>query len=163
MTCVCAIADEISFWFDDASSNPDREIIDAIRPSLSTTDGMLVCIGSPHARRGQLWLTYQRHFGAGGDPLILVAQGASRDLNPNLPQAVVDRALDLDEAVARAEYLAEFRRDLVAFVSREAVESCVRLGCASVRRCSMSAMLASSIRATAPIPWPCASATAKAA
>lgn len=57
VTCVCAIADEISFWFDDAGSNPDREILDAIRPSLSTTDGMLVCIGSPHARRGQLWLT----------------------------------------------------------------------------------------------------------
>ena len=32
---------------------------------------MLVCIGSPHARGGQLWLTYQRHFGADGDPLIL--------------------------------------------------------------------------------------------
>ena len=83
VTCVCAIADEISFWFDDQSSNPDREILDAIRPSLSTTDGMLVCIGSPHARRGQLWLTYQRHFGVNGDPLILVAQGGSRDLNPN--------------------------------------------------------------------------------
>jgi hypothetical protein len=75
VTCVSAICDEISFWFDDQSSNPDREILDAIRPSLSTTDGMLVGIGSPHARRGQLWLTYQRHFGAGGDPLILVAAG----------------------------------------------------------------------------------------
>jgi hypothetical protein len=29
---------------DDQSSNPDREILDAIRPSLSTTGGMLVCI-----------------------------------------------------------------------------------------------------------------------
>ena len=41
---------------------------------------------------------------------------------------MVDRALDLDEAVARAEYLAEFRRDLEAFVGREAVEACVSLG-----------------------------------
>lgn len=71
----------------------------------------------------------KRHFGAGGDPLILVAQGGSRDLNPTLAQSVIDRALDLDEAVARAEYLAEFRRDLEAFVSREAVEACVSLGC----------------------------------
>jgi hypothetical protein len=128
VTCVCAIADEISFWFDDTTSNPDEEIIGAIRPSLSTTGGMLVAIGSPHARRGELWRTYQRHFGADGDPLIMVAQGASRDLNPSLPQAVVDRALELDEAVASAEYLAQFRRDLEAFVIREVVEACVSLG-----------------------------------
>jgi hypothetical protein len=58
----------------------------------------------------------------------LVAKGASRDLNPTLPQSVVDRALDLDEAVARAEYLGQFRSDLEAFVSREAVEACVSSG-----------------------------------
>jgi hypothetical protein len=128
VTCVAAIADEISFWFDDTTSNPDEEIIGAIRPSLSTTGGMLVAIGSPRARRGELWRTYQRHFGADGDPLIMVAQGASRDLNPSLPQAVVDRALELDEAVASAEYLAQFRRDLEAFVTHEVVEACVSLG-----------------------------------
>jgi hypothetical protein len=68
-------------------------------------------------------------LGLAADPLILVAQGASRDLNPSLPQSVVDRALELDEAVARAEYLAQFRSDLEAFVSREAVEACVSVGC----------------------------------
>jgi hypothetical protein len=34
------------------------------------------------------------HFGPEGDPSILVAQGASRDFNPELPQSVVDRALE---------------------------------------------------------------------
>jgi hypothetical protein len=51
-----------------------------------------------------MWGTYQRHYGPQGDPLILVAQGTSRDLNPTLPQAAVDRALERDEAVAKAEY-----------------------------------------------------------
>jgi hypothetical protein len=129
VTCVCAVADEISYWFDETSStNPDHQILDSIRPSLSTTCGMLVAIGSPHARRGTLWTTYQRHHGAQGDPLILVAQGASRDLNPTLPQSVVDRALEQDEAVAKAEYLGLFRSDLEAYISREQLEPCIAVG-----------------------------------
>jgi hypothetical protein len=129
VTCVCVVADEISYWYDEASSsNPDSMILDAVRPTLATTDGMLIAIGSPHARRGQLWLIHQRHFGQHGDPLILVAQGASRDLNPTLPQAVVDRALEQDEAVAKAEYLGQFRSDLEQYISREALEPCIAVG-----------------------------------
>jgi hypothetical protein len=54
-----------------------------------------------------------------------VAQGASRDFNPSLPQSVVDRALERDAQAAAAEYLGEFRGDIQAFVAREAVEACV--------------------------------------
>jgi hypothetical protein len=68
---------------------------------------------------------YKRHYGAGGDPLILVAHGASRTLNPSLPQRVVDRALEKDHTRATAEYLAEFRTDVEGFVTLEVVESCV--------------------------------------
>ena len=63
-----------------------------------------------------------------GDPLILVAQGASRVFNPSLPQRVVDRALARDPVAASAEYLAEFRSDVEAFVDRENVEACIALG-----------------------------------
>jgi hypothetical protein len=38
----------------------------------------------------------ETHYGPEGDPMLLVAQGASRDFNPDLPQSVVDRALDRD-------------------------------------------------------------------
>jgi hypothetical protein len=72
--------------------------------------------------------THKRHFGEGGDPLILVAQGASRDFNPSLPQRVVDRAMERDHGAASAEYLAQFRTDIESFVNREAVEACVSLG-----------------------------------
>jgi hypothetical protein len=59
---------------------------------------------------------------------VLVAQGTSRDLNPSLSQSVVDRALERDHAAASAEYLAQFRTDLEAFVSQEVVEACIERG-----------------------------------
>lgn len=67
----------------------------------------------------------QRHYGRDGDPLVLVAKGASRELNPSLPQSLVDRALERDYAAASAEYLAAFRTDIEGFVSRDIVEACV--------------------------------------
>jgi hypothetical protein len=127
-TYVAVIADESAFWFNDNSANPDSEILNAVRPGLATTRGPAFIISSPYARRGELWNLYNRHFGPAGDPLVLVAQAPSRVMNPSLPQSVVDRALERDASSARAEYLAEFRSDLEAFVVREAVEACVATG-----------------------------------
>lgn len=127
-TYIAVIADEAAFWYDEGSANADTEIINSCRPGLSTTNGLLVIASSPYARKGLLWQTHKQHFGAAGDPLILVAQGASRDFNPSLPQRVVDRAMERDPASAAAEYLAQFRTDIESFVAREAVEACVALG-----------------------------------
>src|SRR6516162_5535477 len=125
-TYVAVIAYELAFWYvDTAYANPDVEILNAVEPGLATTGGPLILASSPHARRGVLWEVFKRHYGAGGDPLILVAHGASRTLNPSLPQRVVDRALEKDYARATAEYLAEFRIDVEGFVTIEVVESCV--------------------------------------
>jgi hypothetical protein len=84
-------------------------LITTLSPGLATTGGPLIIASSPYAKRGVLWDTYRRHYGAEGDPLILVAKGASRDFNPSLPQSVVDRALERDPASACAEFLGEFR------------------------------------------------------
>jgi hypothetical protein len=75
-----------------------------------------------------LWATYRRHYGAAGDPLILVAQGASRDFNPSLSQRVIDRAMERDPAAASVEFLAQFHSDIESFVSREIVEAAIVLG-----------------------------------
>lgn len=128
VTAVGVLCDEAAFWAAEGSSNPDSEILAAVRPSLATTGGLLVVISSPHARRGELWQTYRRFFGPTGDSKILVLQGKSRDLNPTLAQAVVNRALERDPASAAAEYLAQFRTDLEAFVAREVVEAAVDPG-----------------------------------
>ena len=85
-------------------------------------------ISSPYARKGELWRVFSKHYGPTGDPLILVAQGASRVFNPTLPQSVVDRAMERDPASASAEFLAEFRRDIESFVAIEAVQACVSTG-----------------------------------
>jgi hypothetical protein len=125
-TYVACIADEAAYWYsDEFSANADTEILNAVRPGLATTGGPLIIASSPYARRGVLWETHRKHYGPDGDPLILVAQGTSRDFNPSLPQSVVDRALERDRAAASAEYLAQFRTDIETFVAYEIVQSCV--------------------------------------
>jgi hypothetical protein len=128
ITAVAAIADELAFWRSDDSANPDTEILNALRPSLATTGGILAVISSPHSKRGELYATFRRHYGPNGHPRILVAKAASRTLNPSLSQRVVDRAYEEDPAVAAAEYGAEFRGDIEIFLTREAVEACVSRG-----------------------------------
>jgi hypothetical protein len=49
---------------------------------------------------------------AQGDPLILVAHAASREMNPTLRQADIDREMVRDPAAGLAEYYAEFRTDI---------------------------------------------------
>ena len=124
VTCVAAICDEIAYWFSDESSrNPDLEILDSIRPALLTTDGLLAAIGSPYARRGELWSAYKRYHGPKGDPRIIVAKATSQEMNSTLPQAKLDRELERDEARARSEYFAEFRSDIEAFITLEAIDA----------------------------------------
>lgn len=57
-----------------------------------------------------------------------MAQGTSRQLNPTLPQSVVDRAYERDPQRASAEFGAEFRTDIESFVSIGAIKACVATG-----------------------------------
>lgn len=123
-TVVAAILDEIAFWPVDDAANPDAEILRALRPGMATIPGaLLVPISSPYARRGELWHAYQRHHGKDGDP-VLTWQADSRTMNPGLPASVVDEAYAADPEAAAAEYGAQFRRDLEAFVAREVIDAC---------------------------------------
>lgn len=124
-TYAAVIADELAFWpSSEDSANPDFAVLDAVRPGLATLDGKLFCLSSPYARRGALWEAYRRYFGKAGP--ILVAQAPTRTMNPSLPQRVVDQALERDPASASAEYLAQFRNDIAAFISRDLVDNCTR-------------------------------------
>jgi hypothetical protein len=128
-TYIAAIIDECAFLpTAEISSSPDSAIVDAVRPGLSTTGGPLVLISSPYSRKGELWAAYDRHFGANGHPLILVAQAASKVMNASLPQSVVDRAYERDPVAASAEYGALFRSDLETFLERETILACVDRG-----------------------------------
>jgi len=50
-------------------------------------------------------------------------------MNPTVPQSIIDAALERDPAAAAAEWLAEFRQDVEAFIAREVVEAAFQPGC----------------------------------
>jgi len=100
ITAVAAIAEELSMWQSDDSRNPDREILAALKPALATTGGTLFAIGSPHARRGEMWGTYRRHYGPDGNLAILVANGPTKTFNPTIKQSVIDRAYEENGAAS---------------------------------------------------------------
>lgn len=127
-TFAAVLADELAFWPTDDSAEPDYAVLDAVRPGMATIPGaVLLCASSPYARRGALWEAYRKHFGT-DHPEILVWRAATREMNPTIPQSVIDRATERDPASASAEYGAEFRSDLEAFVSREIVEAAIDPG-----------------------------------
>jgi hypothetical protein len=134
-TVVAAVLDEIAFWRTDDSANPDREIVAALRPAMSTVPGaLLIGISSPYARRGVLWDMHRRHFGHDGD--VLVWQAPTRAMNPTVDERVITEAYEADEASAAAEYGAEFRRDIESFIAREVIDSATvpgRVGLPPVR------------------------------
>ncbi|WP_292322548.1 hypothetical protein [Mesorhizobium sp.] len=127
ITAVAAICDEIAFWLIEGSKNPDKEILAAVRPALITTRGPLMVISSPYARRGELYRAFRNDYGPHADPLLLVAKGASKEFNPSLPQAEIDKAYARDASSAVAEYGGEFRTDVEALLVRETVEAAVDL------------------------------------
>ncbi|APO74580.1 hypothetical protein AM571_CH01759 [Rhizobium etli 8C-3] len=126
-TYAAVLCDELAFWRTDDAAEPDYAILDAIRPGMaSIPTSMLLCASSPHARRGALWDAFKRFWSKDDAPLVWRA--ATREMNPTIPQSVVDRALERDQSSASAEYMAEFRSDIEDFVSLEVVEACVTTG-----------------------------------
>jgi hypothetical protein len=126
-TIVAALLDEVAFWQGEDSSNPDHEIINAIRPAMATVpESMLLCASSPYARKGALWEAYHRYFGHDGP--VLVWQADTRRMNPCVPASVIAAEYEKDPVAAEAEFGAQFRTDIESFISREAVEACVEWG-----------------------------------
>lgn len=128
-TLLAAIVDEACFFgYDDESKvKSDTELVRAIKPSLATVGGKLVCISSPYARKGWCFTQYQKHYGRDGSN-VLVWNAPSRTMNPTLPQSVVDDALAEDLQAAKSEYLGEFRDDVAEFLPRSVIEPLVVKG-----------------------------------
>jgi hypothetical protein len=123
-TVVAALCDELAFWMGEDSANPDTEIVAALKPAMATIPkAMMLKASSPYSRRGALWNDHKKHFGR-DDSSVLVWQADTRTMNPSVPQSVVDAAYEDDPADAAAEYGAQFRSDIEAFVTREAAEAC---------------------------------------
>jgi hypothetical protein len=124
-TLVAALCDEIAFWPTENTTDPDAEILAALRPAMATIPGaVLLCASSPYARRGELFNSWRRYYGKDHSS-VLVWKADTRTMNPTVPQRVIDEAMERDPQSAAAEYGAEFRTDIESFISREAIEACV--------------------------------------
>ena len=123
-TYACVICDEVAYWRSDEAANPDEEIVRALRPGLSTIPGaMLLLASSPYAQKGVLYNSYKRRYGK-DDGRVLCWKASTRAMNPLIDQRIIDEAREDDPAAAAAEFDAEFRSDIAAFVSREVVDAC---------------------------------------
>lgn len=127
-TIVAALCDELGFWRSEDAASPDKEVLDAIRPSMATVPGsLLLCLSSPYAKRGELFNAYKNYFGRERED-VLVWKASTLTMNPSVPRRVIDQATERDPESAKAEYGAEFRSDIEAYISREAIEGCTILG-----------------------------------
>ena len=127
-TYAAVLADEVAFWRDETSANPDEEILNAIRPGLGTIPGSILLIASsPYRKRGALWNAFAEHYGKEDAP-VLVWKAGSRDMHPGFPQRIIDKAYADDPEAASAEYGGEFRSDLSDFVGRDVIRACTATG-----------------------------------
>ncbi len=115
------ILDELAFFRDEFSANPDVELIRAVRPGLSNLGGRLLGLSSPHARRGHLFDMFTRHYGKGSDVLVVKAQHSQ--LNPTIDPKVIERAMAEDPEAARAEWFGEFRGDVSQWLPDELIDA----------------------------------------
>ena len=123
-TMVAAIFDETAFWRDESTATPDTETYSAVLPSLATTGGMLIGISTPYRKLGLLHQKWRDHFGVDDDD-VLVVQGASKTFNPSLADATIAAQRAADPTAAGAEWDAEFRSDIGAFLDDELIDAAI--------------------------------------
>lgn len=124
-TFAAILLDEIAFWRDELSANPDQEILDALIPGMATIpNAILLGASSPYARRGVLWQNYKDYFGKNDDD-VLVWQAATWEMHPNISRKFIDRKYEKDPVSATAEYGANFRTDVSGLVPPNVYEDCV--------------------------------------
>jgi hypothetical protein len=123
-TVLCAILEETAFWRSEESANPDIEVLNAIRPALATVQGLLIAISTPYTRAGILFDMFKRHYGQAGASSF-VWKAPSLTMNPTLSQEIINSALEDDPEAAKAEWEAEWRTDVSAFIPQELIEAAV--------------------------------------
>jgi hypothetical protein len=125
---LCVIFDEVAFWRDDRSANPDLEVYTAILPSLLAPKGspprMLIGISSAYRRAGLLHQKYRDHFGV-DTPDILVVKGTTAQFNQAADEAAIAAMRVADPTSHRAEWDSEFRDDLSGFLDEAAIDHAV--------------------------------------
>jgi hypothetical protein len=127
LTVVCGIADEVAFWRDENSANPDREILRSIaRGMANVPNGKLLKLSTPYAKSGVLYDDYSRRVEL--QESTLVWRAPTWLMNPSISQRFLDRERAKDPVAFAREYGAEFSDDIGGFIGRSTVEAAVVAG-----------------------------------
>lgn len=126
-TLLAAICDELAFWSDETTANPDKEVLDALRPGmLSQPEALLLVTSSPYAQRGELYRASVRCYGR-DDPRVLVWNADSLAMNATLDRGEIAQAFADDPAWAASEYGSDghvqFRADVQGVFELAAVQA----------------------------------------
>ena len=124
---LCCILDEVAM-LDSGENATDLELYAALLPGMATIpQAQMFGISSPYAKKGLLHKKFVDNFGKDNED-VLVIQAPSHIMNPILDTRDRDRQMAEDPARARAEWYAEFRDDIVAFIDPATVDLCVIKG-----------------------------------
>jgi hypothetical protein len=125
---LAVVLDEVAFFRDDNSANPDEELYRGLLPALARVPGsLLIGISSAYKKSGLLWRKFDEGFGKENDT-VLVIRAPTMVMNPSINPAEIERAMLEDPVGGRAEWLSEFREDIAGFVSHEVVNRCTSFG-----------------------------------
>jgi hypothetical protein len=127
ISIVCAVADELAFWFDDATgANPASEVLRAIRPGMANfPNAKLVKVTSPFAKQGVVWEDYSKRAER---PEMLVWRLDTRTMNPAIDAAFLNAEEKRDPESFEREYNAAFYESTSAFLPAAAIEACIKAG-----------------------------------
>lgn len=106
-TSPTACCDEIAFW-NDEGSNPDHEILLAIRGTLGRVAGsLLLVLSNPYAPRGELHKAVEQYFGRDAESAedgVLVWNASTLAMRPSHPARPIARLFKSDAVKAGSEY-----------------------------------------------------------
>jgi len=78
---------------------------------------------TPYSRSGLLWEQYKAHYGQAQGSAALIWRAPTRIMNPTIDATIINDALRNDFAAAKAEWEAEWREDIEAFLGVEMIEA----------------------------------------
>lgn len=125
-TMLAVVLDEVALWRQEDAAASDLECYRAVTPALARTRGPLIGISTPYMRGGLLFDKHRKFFGT-DDPNVLVVQAPTTSFNPTIDQDAIAAALADDPESARAEWNAEWRSDISAFLDDILIERAVDL------------------------------------
>src|SRR2546425_4607773 len=86
-----ALLDEVAHWWNElTNSNPDVEIVRALRPGLGKVVGSrLLAATTPWTEEGQAYEVHQRHYANEASQHVLVVKAPTTGLNPGFDPATI--------------------------------------------------------------------------